>query len=130
MKSIGKHENLLSMVGYVKDIESPVIALEFCEHGDLLQVLQKHELHFMDIEQCQRVSVCLLLNDLLRVAREVCSGMVYLSDLNYVHRDIAARNVLLTSSLTAKLGDFGLCRQQANNALYVQKVILSCFCIY
>ena len=41
-KAIGKHDNLLVMVGYVNDVESPVIATEFCSNGDLIGVLRKH----------------------------------------------------------------------------------------
>ena len=51
------------------------------------------------------------MDDLIKIAYEVCSGMVYPVGLNYIHRDIAARNVMLTTDLTAKLGDFGLCRK-------------------
>jgi serine/threonine protein kinase len=47
MKTIGKHPNLLVIVGYVKDLEAPVIATQYCSNGDLLEVLRKHELHFM-----------------------------------------------------------------------------------
>jgi hypothetical protein len=47
MKTLGKHDNLLIMVGCVKDPENPVIATEFCVHGDLLKVLRKHDLHFV-----------------------------------------------------------------------------------
>jgi serine/threonine protein kinase len=47
MKSLGKHPNLLVMVGYVKSIENPVICTEFCVNGSLLDVLKKHKLHFM-----------------------------------------------------------------------------------
>lgn len=34
----------------------------------------------------------------------------FLSSHGYIHRDVAARNVLLTSKLAAKIADFGLCR--------------------
>lgn len=47
LKHLGKHENLLVMVGYVKDPESPVIATGFCANRDLLRVLRKHDLHYM-----------------------------------------------------------------------------------
>lgn len=35
---------------------------------------------------------------------------VFISSKGYVHRDIAARNVLLTEALVAKISDFGLSR--------------------
>jgi serine/threonine protein kinase len=47
MKTLGHHENLLIMVGCVKDPENPVIATEFCSNGDLLKILRKHELHYL-----------------------------------------------------------------------------------
>jgi serine/threonine protein kinase len=37
--------------------------------------------------------------------------MVYLSGLRYLHRDIAARNVLMTHNNICKIGDFGLARK-------------------
>ncbi|KAI6187301.1 Protein kinase domain-containing protein [Aphelenchoides besseyi] len=96
MKTIGQHDNLLVMIGCVKDPENPTS------------------------ERCNEVDVCLLLTDLLRIASQVCAGMVHLSSLGFVHRDLAARNVFLTDDLTAKIGDFGLCRLTAD-ALYTQK---------
>jgi serine/threonine protein kinase len=47
MKTLGRHENLLVMVGCVKDPDNPVIATEFCENGDLLKILRKHDLHYL-----------------------------------------------------------------------------------
>lgn len=47
--------------------------------------------------------------DLLGYARQICSAMIYLKHFRILHRDIAARNVLLDETLAnAKLGDFGL----------------------
>lgn len=34
----------------------------------------------------------------------------YLSYRGFIHRDIAARNILVDSHETCKIGDFGLCR--------------------
>jgi serine/threonine protein kinase len=45
---------------------------------------------------------------MLKLAIDVTNGFNYLQEMQYVHRDIAARNVLLSSSFSAKIGDFGL----------------------
>lgn len=35
----------------------------------------------------------------------------YISSRGFIHRDIAARNILVDRQETCKIGDFGLCRE-------------------
>ncbi|CAL1546676.1 unnamed protein product [Lymnaea stagnalis] len=53
-------------------------------------------------------------DQLLRICIDIAEGMVYLSGKDIVHRDIAARNILLqkqdTGRIVAKVSDFGLAR--------------------
>ncbi len=53
------------------------------------------------------------MSDLLQIALDVSRGCEYLESKHFIHRDIAARNVLLStkdSGRVAKIGDFGMAR--------------------
>uniref|UniRef100_A0A3B3Q6J4 receptor protein-tyrosine kinase n=1 Tax=Paramormyrops kingsleyae TaxID=1676925 RepID=A0A3B3Q6J4_9TELE len=61
------------------------------------------------------------MDDLLRFSYHVAQGLEFLALKNCIHRDVAARNVLLTDSRVAKICDFGLARDIMNDSNYVIK---------
>nr|XP_020478244.1 macrophage colony-stimulating factor 1 receptor 1-like [Monopterus albus]XP_020478245.1 macrophage colony-stimulating factor 1 receptor 1-like [Monopterus albus] len=61
------------------------------------------------------------INDLLRFSFQVAQGLDFLASKNCIHRDVAARNVLLTDRREAKICDFGLARDIMNDSSYVVK---------
>ncbi|XP_075337399.1 macrophage colony-stimulating factor 1 receptor isoform X1 [Odontesthes bonariensis] len=61
------------------------------------------------------------IDDLLRFSFQVAQGLDFLAAKNCIHRDVAARNVLLTNRREAKICDFGLARDIMNDSNYVVK---------
>lgn len=47
---------------------------------------------------------------LLQFAMDIAEGLAYIASLDIVHRDVAARNVLVTCDHRCKIADFGLAR--------------------
>ena len=90
------HRHIIKLVGICS--ESPVwIIMELARHGELRAYLQnnRHQLE---------------LSTLLVYAYQLSTALSYLESKRFVHRDIAARNVLVSNHDCVKLADFGLSR--------------------
>ena len=64
--------------------------------------------------QCRELAM----DNLLGYALQMAQGMIYLHSKHMIHRDIAARNILVFSDKLVKIGDFGLARNLYHNTVY------------
>ena len=103
------HKNVVKMLVSLFETAPYMIVLEFMLHGDLKTYLE-----------AMRDSKELELVHQVKLSLDVSSGFAYLQRNRYVHRDIAARNVLLGDRFEAKIGDFGMARRVFTSEYYRQ----------
>ncbi|XP_061599309.1 ALK tyrosine kinase receptor-like [Cololabis saira] len=100
------HQNIVRCIGVSLQAMPRFILLELMAGGDLKTFLRETRPR---LEQPSSLTMV----DLLNVARDIAKGCQYLEENQFIHRDIAARNCLLTckgSGRVAKIGDFGMAR--------------------
>jgi serine/threonine protein kinase len=104
------HSNVVQLLAVCFESQPCFLVFEFMPNGDLkafLQACAPSKLSSSNLAATSTLSAV----HLLKLAQDVSAGFSYLASLKVVHRDVAARNVLLGRDFTAKLGDFGLARQ-------------------
>ncbi|XP_068431987.1 protein tyrosine kinase 2aa isoform X4 [Clinocottus analis] len=98
------HPNIVKLIGVIT--ENPVwIIMELCTLGELRSFLQVRKYN-------------LDLATLILFAHQLSTALAYLESKRFVHRDIAARNVLVSSVDCVMLGDFGLSRYMEDSSYY------------
>ncbi|XP_035018770.2 focal adhesion kinase 1 isoform X9 [Hippoglossus stenolepis] len=98
------HPNIVKLMGVIT--ENPVwIIMELCTLGELRSFLQVRK-YSLDLAT------------LILYSHQLSTALAYLESKRFVHRDIAARNVLVSTVDCVKLGDFGLSRYMEDSSYY------------
>ncbi|KAB5567786.1 hypothetical protein PHYPO_G00236870 [Pangasianodon hypophthalmus] len=112
MKIIGKHKNIINLLGACTQDGPLYVIVEYASKGNLREYLRARRPPGM--EYCynpDQVPVeTVSIKDLVSCAYQVARGMEYLASKKCIHRDLAARNVLVTEDNVMKIADFGLAR--------------------
>ncbi|CAK4292651.1 unnamed protein product [Aphanomyces euteiches] len=97
LSMFGHHPNIVPFVGASTDLSQPLaLVTAYLPYGSLSQYLSKNE---MSIEQKQTV------------LKDAAAGLLNIHEGRFIHRDMAARNLLIDGNLRAKICDFGMCRR-------------------
>ncbi|TGZ42221.1 hypothetical protein CRM22_011229 [Opisthorchis felineus] len=102
MKQLEQHKHIIQLLAVCTQEGAPYLVMEYAPHGNLRSYLHSHKI---ELERSSAV-----VSSLLGFARQVASGMEYLSSRSLVHRDLAARNILVGEDFVLKIADFGLTR--------------------
>lgn len=95
MRKCYNHKHVVMIFG-IATLNSPLlIIMELCPNGSLVSYLRKNK---------GKVTI----GEKLRFTAEASSGLAYLERMNCIHRDVAARNCLLSAKNEIKISDFGL----------------------
>uniref|UniRef100_A0A8C9Y7T4 Focal adhesion kinase 1 n=1 Tax=Sander lucioperca TaxID=283035 RepID=A0A8C9Y7T4_SANLU len=98
------HPHIVKLMGVITD--NPVwIIMELCTLGELRSFLQVRK-YSLDLAS------------LILYSYQLSTALAYLESKRFVHRDIAARNVLVSTVDCVKLGDFGLSRYMEDSSYY------------
>ncbi|XP_042521291.1 uncharacterized protein LOC122094756 [Macadamia integrifolia] len=90
-----EHENIVQYLGTDRHVGKLCIFLELVTQGSLVKVYQKYHLGDSQVSA---------------YTRQILSGLKYLHDREIIHRDIKCANILVHTSGSVKLADFGLAK--------------------
>ncbi|XP_053394577.1 focal adhesion kinase 1-like isoform X6 [Mercenaria mercenaria] len=99
------HPHIVKLIGICSAARPVWIIMELARHGEMRAYLQNNK-HRLD------------LTTLIMYAFQLSTALSYLESKKFVHRDIAARNVLVSAHDCVKLGDFGLSRWVEEQSYY------------
>ena len=100
LAALKPHPNIIQFIGATWNSPPNVaILMEYADGGDLFSLLHKQDKIRLSWSE-----------NMLTIARGVARGIAHMHAHTYIHRDIKPGNILLTHSLTPKIGDLGEAR--------------------
>jgi serine/threonine protein kinase len=110
MSSLQPHKNIAQIYGVCEHKNKTYVIMEYLPGGSLDRMLQL-KAEGKTISGDERI----------RLAAGIASGMVHLHAQKIIHRDLATRNILISSDnsgLVPKVSDFGFSRYSPAGGVY------------
>eukprot|EP01114_Cavostelium_apophysatum_P003871 TRINITY_DN1400_c0_g1_i4.p1 TRINITY_DN1400_c0_g1~~TRINITY_DN1400_c0_g1_i4.p1 ORF type:complete len:1584 (-),score=580.27 TRINITY_DN1400_c0_g1_i4:69-4820(-) len=95
------HPNIVKYYGSWLKGKELFIVMELCSGGSLLAIYEDFPKHVVPCSEAQ----------IAFAIRESLKGIAYLHQMNIIHRDLKAANILITDKGEIKLADFGVSAQ-------------------
>nr|XP_018916897.1 PREDICTED: uncharacterized protein LOC109043959 [Bemisia tabaci] len=108
------HPNILRLLGRCLENDPFLLLFEACNGGDLKSWLSQNIASRETLTQ-QGIT--------LRMAADIATGLAHMNHHGFVHTDLAARNVLVTSDLRIKVGDYGTSFETFKDDYYCLDVV-------
>uniref|UniRef100_A0AAX7T482 Protein tyrosine kinase 7 (inactive) n=1 Tax=Astatotilapia calliptera TaxID=8154 RepID=A0AAX7T482_ASTCA len=107
------HPNVVRLLGLCREADPHYMILEYYDLGDLKQFLRiskskDDKVKSQPISTKTKVSIC----------TQVAQGMEHLSNHRFVHKDLAARNCLISSQRRVKVSSLSLSKDVYNSEYY------------
>lgn len=121
MKMIGKHVNIINLLGCCCKDGPLYVIVEYAPHGNLKDFLRSHRFgtaNYEDMISGEKEKKILTQKELISFAYQIARGMEHLASRRCIHRDLAARNVLVSDGYVMKIADFGLARDIHSQEYY------------
>ncbi len=96
MAQLGDHPNVVTIYDVGEDEGQPYIVSQYMAGGSVDDAIRAADGQRLPVEQ------------VLRIARQVCDALEHAHDHGIIHRDVKPGNIWLAQDGTAQLGDFGL----------------------
>ncbi|XP_040210746.1 tyrosine-protein kinase transmembrane receptor ROR2 [Rana temporaria] len=113
MRSRLQHPNIVCLVGTVTKEQPMSMIFSYSPLSDLHEFLVMRSPH-SDVgstDDDKTVKSNLEPADFLHIVTQIAAGMEFLSSHHVVHKDLAARNILVFDKLSVKISDLGLFRE-------------------
>lgn len=109
------HANVIKLLGVCLQTEPIYAIMEFMLYGDLKTYLLARR-HLVNEKTHDDSDISP--KRLTMMALDIARALSYLSEMKYVHRDVACRNCLVNAQRVVKLADFGMARSTSENDYY------------
>ncbi|EAQ83920.1 hypothetical protein CHGG_10324 [Chaetomium globosum CBS 148.51] len=100
-----RHERIVRYMDWYEDVPGRwILVMEYCQHGNLEQMMRDRERPFTKSE-------------IAEILKQTAEGLLYIHDQGITHRDLKPDNILLRSNtpLSLALADFGLANRKGGS---------------
>ena len=112
MARLGDHPNIMPIFDLGDEAGQPFMVQPLMSGGDVERLINETDAGHLELE------------DALRVASEICSGLEFAHSKGIIHRDLKPGNVWLTDEGTVRIGDFGLALSVDRSRLTQEKMMV------